>query len=138
MEWLSKPTKKLLLEMSVGVLIHNVILGILAFLVLPKTSYPMIPALIGLAVGCVGAVVMLVHMAVITERTLETRSEAYANKTTVIQGLVRKVVLVAVLLWLWRWFQLDLLATVIGIMGMKTGAYLQPIVHKVFGNKDIS
>lgn len=45
MEWLSKSTKRLLAEMSAGIIFYNVILVILAVLLLPKVSYPVVPSL---------------------------------------------------------------------------------------------
>ena len=41
--------------------------------------------------------------------------------------------LLFVLLYRWR---ILLLAAVIGAMGMKAGAYLQPLVHRISGGKD--
>ncbi len=131
MEWLTRKSKQLILEMSVGIVLYNLVLGILAWVLLPKTSYPVLPVIKGLFAGALGAILMLVHMAVMTERVLESQNENYANRTTVIHGIIRKVVFVAALLACWRWFQIDLLAAVIGAMGMKAGAYLQPLVHKV-------
>ncbi len=136
MEWLSKSTKRLLLEMSVGVILYDLLLGILACLLLPKVSYPVMPVILGLFVGAAGAVLMLVHMAVMTERALESQNENYANKFTVMQSLLRKLVFVAALFFCWRVLKIDLLAAVIGAMGMKAGAYLQPLVRKVSGWKD--
>lgn len=131
MEWLTRKSKQLILEMSVGIVLYNLVLGILAWVLLPKTSYPVLPVIKGLFAGALGAILMLVHMAVMTERVLESQNENYANRTTVIHGIIRKVVFVVALLACWRWFQIDLLAAVIGAMGMKAGAYLQPLVHKV-------
>lgn len=136
MEWLSRSTKKLLLEMSTGIILYNLLLGVLAWMFLPRFSYPVIPVLWGLLVGAVGAVLMLIHMAVTTERALESQNESYANKITVVQSLIRKVVLVAALFFCWRVFQVNLLAIVIGAMGMKAGAYLQPLIHRIFAGKD--
>lgn len=133
MEWLTKKSKRLILEMSVGIVLYNLVLGILAWVLLPKTSYPVIPVLKGLFVGGLGAILMLVHMAVMTERVLDSQNENYANKTTVVHGIIRKLVFVAVVLACWKWFQVDMLAAVIGAMGMKAGAYLQPLVHKISG-----
>lgn len=136
MEWLSKSTKRLLLEMSVGIILYNLLLGILAVILLPRFSYPVIPVILGLIVGAAGAILMLVHMAVTTERALESQNENYANKYTVMQSLLRKLVLVAALFFCWRVLKIDLLAAVIGAMGMKAGAYLQPLVRKVSGGQD--
>lgn len=133
MEWLTRKSKRLILEMSVGIVLYNLVLGILAWVLLPKTSYPVFPAVKGLFVGALGAVLMLVHMAVMTERVLDSQNENYANRTTVVHGILRKLVFVAAILACWKWFQVDLLAAVIGAMGMKAGAYLQPLVHKVSG-----
>lgn len=132
MEWLSKQSKRLILEMSVGIVLYNLVLGILALVLLSKTSYPVVPAIKGLFAGASGAILMLVHMAVMTERVLDSQNESYANKTTVVHGIIRKLVFVAGILVCWRWFQIDMLAAVIGAMGMKAGAYLQPVVHKAF------
>ena len=137
MEWLSKSTKRLLAEMSAGIIFYNVILVILAVLLLPKVSCPVVPVIMGLVVGAAGAICMLIHMAVMTERVLDSGSESYANKFTVAQSMLRKLVFVAVLLICWKVLKIDLLAAVIGAMGMKAGAYLQPLVHRISGGKEL-
>lgn len=136
MEWLSRSTKKLLLEMSVGIVLYNLLLGVLAWMFLPGASYPVLPVLGGLLAGAVGAVLMLIHMAVTTERALESRNESYASKTTIVQSMIRKVVLVAALFFCWRVFRVDLLAMVVGAMGMKAGAYLQPLIHRILAREE--
>ncbi len=45
MEWLSKSTKRLLAEMSAGIIFYNMILVILALVMLPRVSYPVVPVL---------------------------------------------------------------------------------------------
>ena len=136
MEWLSKSTKRLLAEMSAGIIFYNMILVILALVMLPRVSYPVVPVVLGLVVGAAGAICMLIHMAVTTERVLDSKSESYANKYTVAQGMLRKLVLVAAFLICWKVLKIDLLAAVIGAMGMKAGAYLQPLIHRISGGKD--
>lgn len=136
MEWLSKSTRRVLAEMSVGVILYNLLLGVLAWIFLPKVSYPVIPVLTGLFVGAVGAIGMLVHMAVMAERALDSMDEDYANKLTVAQSMIRKLVFLAALFFFWRVVNADLLATVVGAMGMKAGAYLQPLVRKLSGYKE--
>ncbi|MCI8764126.1 MAG: hypothetical protein HFG58_06080 [Lachnospiraceae bacterium] len=136
MEWLSRSTRKLLFEMSVGIVLYNLLLGVLAWVFLPGISYPVLPVLGGLLAGAVGAILMLIHMALTTERALESQNESYASRTTIIQSMIRKVVLVAALFCCWRVFRVDLLAMVIGAMGMKAGAYLQPLIHRIFARED--
>lgn len=136
MEWLSKGTKRVLVEMSVGVVLYNLLLMAAACLVLPKVSYPVIPVVKGLLVGAAGAVLMLVHMAVMAERAIDSRNEDYANKLTVAQGMIRKLVFVAAIFFFWRVLHADLLAAVVGAMGMKAGAYLQPLVRRLSGYRE--
>ena len=136
MELLSRSTKRLLVEMSIGIILYNLLLGVLAWVILSGTSYQVSSVLWGLSAGAVGAILMLIHMAVIMERALDSQNESYANKTTIVQGMIRKVVLVAVLLLCWRVFRVNPLAMVIGIMGMKAGAYLQPLIHKILSKED--
>lgn len=136
MELLSRSTKRLLVEMSIGIILYNLLLGVLAWVILSGTSYQVSSVLWGLSAGAVGAILMLIHMAVIMERALDSQNESYANKTTVVQGMIRKVVLVADLLLCWRVFRVNPLAMVIGIMGMKAGAYLQPLIHKILSKED--
>ena len=136
MELLSRSTKQLLVEMSIGIILYNLLLGVLAWVILSGTSYQVSSVLWGLLAGAVGAILMLIHMAVIMERALDSQNESYANKTTVVQGMIRKVILVAALLLCWRVFRVNPLAMVIGIMGMKAGAYLQPLIHRIFARED--
>lgn len=136
MEWLSSNTKRTLVEMSVGVVFFDLLLCILAWLFLPRFSYPVIPVCEGLLVGAAAAIFMLIHIAVVTERVLASKNEDYANKYTVVQSMVRKLVFIAALVFIWRVIKADLLATVVGTMGMKAGAYMQPLIRKLSGYKE--
>lgn len=94
----------------------------------------MMPIFLGLFAGAVSAVLMLTHMAVITERAMDCGDEGYANKTTMVHAMGRKAVYIAILaVVLFRLPQVNPLAMVVGTMGLKTGAYLQPIVHRLGG-----
>lgn len=136
MEWLSSNTKRTLVEMSVGVILFDLLLCVLAWLFLPRFSYPVIPVIKGLAVGAAAAIFMLIHIAVVTERVLASKNESYANKYTLAQSMLRRVVFIAALFFIWRVIQADLLATVVGAMGMKAGAYMQPLIRKLSGYKE--
>lgn len=136
MEWLSSNTKRTLVEMSVGVILFDLLLCVLAWLFLPRFSYPVIPVIKGLAVGAAAAIFMLIHIAVVTERVLASKNENYANKYTLAQSMLRRVVFIAALFFIWRVIQADLLATVVGAMGMKAGAYMQPLIRKLSGYKE--
>lgn len=131
MRWLSKETKCLLAEMAAGTIFYNLVLALLAAVLLQKSSYPLLPVLFGLLAGGIAAILMMVHMAIMTERVLETQNEEYANKTTVMHSLLRKLVFLAFMFLCWRVLNANPLALVIGAMGMKAGAYLQPVFHRL-------
>lgn len=120
--------------MSAGIVFHNTILGILAVVICSVRDQRIMPIFLGLLAGGISAVLMLLHMAVITERAMDCGDEGYANKTTMVHAIGRKAVYIAVLaLVLFRLPQVNPLAMVVGTMGLKTGAYLQPIVHRLGG-----
>lgn len=136
MERLSKNSKQLLLELSAGVVLYNLLLALLAYFLLPRIAYPVLPVLKGLLLGGISAIAMLVHIAVMTERVLDSQNESYANKTTVLHSIIRKLAFIAAVIFCWRFFRVDLPAAVLGAMGMKAGAYLQPLAHKFFCRKE--
>lgn len=130
---MSKDTRNLILEMSVGVIAYNLFLTVLAPVICPRLGTPVMPVVLGLAIGMAADILMLIHMAVITERVLDSRDENYANTTTVVHSILRKVVFVAVAVVLLKTPQVNIVAMIIGAMGLKAGAYLQPFIHKSFG-----
>ena len=82
--------------------------------------------------GFAADVAMLIHMAYITERAADSMDEGYANKSTVIQSMIRRVVFIIVLFVLGSRPQIDAVAMIIGALGLKAGALCQPIVHRTF------
>ncbi len=124
-------TKKLVLQMSVGVLLWNLLLAAAGIFLGPVLGWTRISIFLGLIVGGFCAEAMLVHMAVITERVLDSGNEAYANKTTVIHAFGRKLVYILILVViLWKIPQVNVMAVVLGTMGLKAGAYLQPVLFR--------
>lgn len=128
---MTQETKKLLLEMSAGIILWNLFLGAAGALAGPVLGWSRMSIFLGVLVGAASAEAMLIHMAIITERVLESRNESYANKTTVIHSIVRKLVFIVLLaVILWKFPQVNPLAVVLGTMGLKAGAYLQPLLHR--------
>ena len=129
---MSRETKNLILEMSVGIVIFEVVLAVAAALLGTRLGAPVSSVILGLICGLAADIAMLIHMAVITERVLDTGDVSYANKTTVIHSMIRKLVMVVLVVVLWRIPQVNLVAFIIGALGLKAGAYLQPFIHKAF------
>ncbi len=136
---MSSHLKRLVLEMSVGMFAYVLFLGVLAVIFrnsLAGAGVFLNPVLVGLFLGFLADAVMLAHMAVVTERAAESRDESYANKTTMIQSAIRRVVFIVVLVILGSRPQIDAVAMIIGALGLKAGALLQPIVHRTFFRED--
>lgn len=133
---MSEHSKNLVVEMSIGVAVYGIVAEVIALIICLRMNVPPVPVLVGLAVGVLADILMLIHIAVITERVLESKDEAYANRTTVVHSLIRKVVFVIALLVLWFVFHVNAVAMIIGAMGLKAGAYLQPLVHKTLRGND--
>lgn len=117
--------KKLVMEVSIGILIYEAIL--LVFAVLMQMA---IDTLLGLIAGGILAILAFVHMAVISDRTLDLGAEEPARKKATVNAMLRMVVMIAFLIFTMRTPYLNTVAAVVGMLGLKVGAYLQPIIHK--------
>ena len=110
---------RLVLEMSIGMFLYTLILGILAAVFhggLERMGFALLPVLLGLLCGFLADVFMLIHMAHITERAAASMDESYANKTTVVQSMIRRVVFIAALFFLGSRPQIDAVAMIIGAL----------------------
>lgn len=124
-------TKRLLLQMSAGIVIWNLLLAAAGYLLAPSLGWSGSSMILGAVCGALLAEGMLVHMAVITEKAIGSCDEAYANKTTLIHSILRRLVFFVILvLILWKVPQVNALAVVLGVMGLKAGAYLQPVLFR--------
>ena len=135
---MSNHLRHLVLEMSVGMFAYVLILGVLAVIFqngLGSMGFLLGPVLVGLFLGFLADVLMLIHMASVTERAADSQDEVYANKTTMVQSVIRRVVFIAALFILGSCPQVDAVAMIIGALGLKAGAFLQPAVHRtIFGS----
>lgn len=132
---MTKETKHLVFEMSLGMLGYVLVWGILALIFedgLRTLGFLRGPVLLGLFAGFLADVMMLLHMAYITERAAVSMDEGYANKTTVIHAVIRRIVFIIVLFGLGSLPQIDAVAMILGALGLKAGALLQPVVHRTF------
>lgn len=134
---MSGETKRLVMEMTVGIVLFNLGLGVLTLVLCPMLGQAPMPILLGLLAGMACAAAMLIHMAVITERVMDSGDQGYANKTTLIHAMGRKAVYIAVLLAvLFKVPQVNPLAMVVGTMGLKAGAYLQPFIRRFSARRE--
>ena len=111
--------------MSIGILIHNMIL-LLICLIFFRT----VPVITGVLIGAVAAEVLLISIARSTELCVESADGAYSSKKMVINSLIRSLCAVILVCLLWKFTTINLLAVVLGALGLKTGAYVYPVLQK--------
>ena len=136
---MTKEIRRLVAEMCVGMFLYVLALGILAVIFrrgLAGMGFALGPVLFGLLAGFIADTAMLVHMAVVAERATNSRDAGYANRITVVQSMLRKVIFIVVLFFLGSRPQIDAVAMIIGALGLKMGAFLQPTVHRVIAGKN--
>ena len=97
--------------MSIGILIHNMIL-LLICLIFFRT----VPVIAGVLIGAAAAEVLLISIA--------------SSKKMVIHSLIRSLCAVILVCLLWKFTTINLLAVVLGALGLKTGAYVYPVLQK--------
>ena len=107
--------------MSIGILIHNMIL-LLICLIFFRT----VPVIAGVLIGAAAAEVLLISIARSTELCVESAD----GKKMVIHSLIRSLCAVILVCLLWKFTTINLLAVVLGALGLKTGAYVYPVLQK--------
>lgn len=117
-----------LLEMWLGTVLFGVVCQAgLVWFIKDKLGYSL-----GLWLGIVAALLTILHLSVSLDKALDL-GEGGAKKHMVTQNLVRYFVLIIFLVVLMITDFANPLAAFLGLMGVKAGAYLQPVLHKVFG-----
>ena len=84
----------------------------------------------GVLIGAVAAEVLLISIARSTELCVESADGAYSSKKMVIHSLIRSLCAVILVCLLWKFTTINLLAVVLGALGLKTGAYVYPVLQK--------
>ena len=84
----------------------------------------------GVLIGAAAAEVLLISIARSTELCVESADGAYSSKKMVIHSLIRSLCAVILVCLLWKFTTINLLAVVLGALGLKTGAYVYPVLQK--------
>ncbi len=113
-------------ELILGILIYGIVVQLAGvWFVEDKLSYSA-----GLWMGILIAAGMAVHMAIVLNDAADIAVEHVAKRRVILLSTLRYVVVV-ILFFLIAHFKLGNLITLfIGVMGLKAGAYLQPLTHK--------
>ncbi|WP_367569065.1 ATP synthase subunit I [Lacrimispora sp.] len=128
---MGKETKNLLLEVSAGIAIFTVAAMAAAFFIYPKGS-----VFAGLLLGMVMALAMFLSMALVLEGSMKTEDPKTVQKRSMIGSVIRYLLLIVIMVVIISRFSgyINPVAVVIGVLGLKAGAFLQPVIHKIAGN----
>ncbi|MBE7719811.1 ATP synthase subunit I [Lacrimispora indolis] len=125
---MGKETKNLMLEVSAGIVFFTAAAMVVAFFMYPDRT-----VFAGLLLGMIIAMAMFLSMALVLERSMKTEDPKTVQKRSVISAVIRYllliVILVTVIIRFSNWF--NPVAVVIGVLGLKAGAFLQPAIHKI-------
>ena len=116
--------------MSVGIVLHNLVLFFVCLL-----WFRSVPVFLGILLGLFAAEAMLLSMAYSAELCADSGDEDYARKKMTVHAVVRSLALFAAIAVFWKLLKVNLLALFLGILGLKTGAYLYPAVHKFLNHR---
>ena len=121
-------TKKVIFEVSVIIGIWCAAAELLVFIFIGIDSR----AMLGLLLGSVMAVAAFIHMGISLENSIDLLEEEPAKKNTIKTFIARAVSIAAVMAAaiISGWF--NMLFVIIGMFGLKVGAYAQPFVDKIF------
>lgn len=122
---MSEETRRQVLEMSVGIVLHNLLLAAVCLI-----WFRELPVFWGILAGAAGAELLLVSMAYSTELCVAAGNENYAKRKMILHALARSFSVLAAAALLWKFTDINILAAILGTLGLKTGAYLYPVIHK--------
>lgn len=128
---MNKSLKKTLLEMSLGILVYEIVLSIAAIFVYKYLNYTLISLELGILVGFIVTLLMLFDMGYAMEESISSKDSKYAQRTTFIHSVGRKLGLVVIIAIFWKSSYVNVVAIIIATLGLKPGAYLQPFMHKL-------
>lgn len=129
---MDQKVKRTIFEMLLGVGIYTVILEAAGLLL---TRGPKAPVVLGTLLGAVLAAAMTMHMGNTLDISMDMGEEG-AKRKIVVSYLIRWILAVVVFVVAYFSGFFNMLAVFFGLLGLKAGAYLQPLIHKVFGHNE--
>ena len=121
-------TKKVILEVSTVIAVWCAVGELLIFIFMGIDSKVML----GFLLGSIMAVILFIHMGVSIENTLDMPDEESAKKNNTKAYATRVGITALVLIGAAISGYFNVLFIVFGMLGLKAGAYLQPLVDKIF------
>lgn len=133
---MEKVTKNLIIEVLVGIVVFTVAVMLAALFLYPQPS-----VFAGLLLGMLLALAAFLSMALILVNAMKSSDPKIVQRNSIIGTSVRYLLLIAILVIVIVYFQSQInpVALVIGVFGLKAGAFLQPVIHKIaarFANRN--
>lgn len=133
-ENMTRDTKRLVWQITAGMGLWGIVFGTAGFFLAPVMGANPVSVLGGILLGLGLAELMLVHMAAVAELAGEVSHPEEARKRAAAQIFARRLIVFGLLAVIaWKVPQVNILAVILGILGLKAGAYLQPLL---FGKKN--
>ena len=133
---MEKVTKNLIIEVLVGIVVFTVAVMLAALFLYPQPS-----VFAGLLLGMLLALSAFLSMALVLVNAMKSSDPKIVQRNSIIGTSVRYLLLIAILVIVIVYFQSQInpVALVIGVFGLKAGAFLQPVIHKIaarFANRN--
>lgn len=125
---MEKVTKNLIIEVLVGIVVFTVAVMLAALFLYPQPS-----VFAGLLLGMLLALSAFLSMALVLVNAMKSSDPKIVQRNSIIGTSVRYLLLIAILVIVIVYFQSQInpVALVIGVFGLKAGAFLQPVIHKI-------
>lgn len=120
-----------LLELIIGIFICTVFSGVIGVIIANNNK----SFILGLILGAFVAILLVIHMYKSLEKSLsldEESAQKYSKKMAVLRMVVMGLVVIIALTFPQIF---NIIAVLIGIMGLKVSAYMQPITNKYISTK---
>jgi hypothetical protein len=127
-----KEDNALTLEIVAGIGIFTGIAMVLALFIAPRPA-----VFAALMLGMVMSLGMFLSMAAVLKLCIRTQSKKFTAVFSVTSSMTRYMIMFAVLLVVIKRYSdvFDPIALVVGIFGVKAGAFLQPMIHRMINRK---
>lgn len=125
---MEKVTKNLIIEVLVGIVVFTVAVMLAALFLYPQPS-----VFAGLLLGMLLALSAFLSMALVLVNAMKSSDPKIVQRNSIIGTSIRYLLLIAILVIVIVYFQSQInpVALVIGVFGLKAGAFLQPVIHKI-------
>jgi len=134
---MSKILKRTILEMSAGIILYEVLLSVVLVIFSDRLGYSKESLIAGVAVGTVLCFAILIDMSLTAEDVIASGNENYARNKTILHMFIRKLIMIAAAVIFWRSAYVNVAAMVFALLGLKPGAYMQPLISGILNKKDI-